>query len=84
MALGEDFDALSVDEVKNLLLAMNGSCRGLCELNGGGCGCIYSPVAIALVVTRKQNGALHISCIDQITLKQKISNLGIKPRSHCL
>jgi hypothetical protein len=27
MALGEDFDALSVDEIKNLLLAMNRGCR---------------------------------------------------------
>jgi hypothetical protein len=42
MALGKDFEALSVDEVKNLLLAMNGSCRGLGELNGGGWRCIYS------------------------------------------
>jgi hypothetical protein len=43
MALREDFDALNVYEVKNLLLAMNGSCRGLRLMNGGGWGCIYSP-----------------------------------------
>jgi hypothetical protein len=35
MALGEDFDALSVDGVKNSLFAMNGSYRGLGEMNGG-------------------------------------------------
>jgi hypothetical protein len=36
MTLREDFDALSVDEVKNLLFAMNVSCEGLGQLNGGG------------------------------------------------
>jgi hypothetical protein len=36
MALEEDFDALSVDGVKNLLFAMNGSCIGLDEMNRGG------------------------------------------------
>jgi hypothetical protein len=42
MALGEDFDALSVDEVNNLLLAMNESHRGLVEMSGSGWACIYS------------------------------------------
>jgi hypothetical protein len=42
MTLEEDFDALSVDKVKNLLLAMDGSCRGMDKFNGSGWGCIYN------------------------------------------
>jgi hypothetical protein len=38
MALGDGVDALSEDRVKSLLLAMNVSCGGLGELNGGGWG----------------------------------------------
>jgi hypothetical protein len=38
MVLGDGFDALSVDGVKSLLLAMNVSCGSLVVLNGGGWG----------------------------------------------
>jgi hypothetical protein len=41
MALGDGVNALSVDGVKSLLLAMNMSCGSLNMLNGGGWGCIY-------------------------------------------
>jgi hypothetical protein len=41
MTLGENFDALSMDGGKNLLLAMNQSSRGLDVMNGGGWVCIY-------------------------------------------
>jgi hypothetical protein len=43
MALGDGFDALSVDGVKSLVLAMNVSCGSLGAFNGGGWGCIYNP-----------------------------------------
>jgi hypothetical protein len=36
MALGEDFDFLSVIGVKSLLFTLNVSCGSLDELNGGG------------------------------------------------
>jgi hypothetical protein len=42
MAHGDNFDTLSVDGMKSLLFAMNVSCNGLSEVNGGGWGCIYS------------------------------------------
>jgi hypothetical protein len=42
MTLGDGVDALSVDGVKSLLLAMNVSCGSLNVVNGGGWACIYS------------------------------------------
>jgi hypothetical protein len=40
---------------------------------------IFSTVAIAPVVTTKQNVAFHISCIDQIRLKIKTTKFGNNP-----
>jgi hypothetical protein len=38
-------------------------------------GTSFSAIAIAPVVATKQNVSLHISCIDQITLKKKKSQI---------